>query len=193
MTDTVEDEVLDDSLRVTLSVDTKEFTKKPDEDATWRISKRIASYPCHDKIEKLPHVVGDLGVSWCPGAFSEGHRRIVNFKSQQIFGLDFDTGITWEEVQSRANKYRLPIVFAYETFSSINRSKFRVVLCNDIEITDARLAKVIQIALMEIFNECDPSCKDCSRLFFGGKGLIYSNENVNTATFNISDLMFRLN
>jgi len=188
----VEDEVLDDALRVTLSVDTKKFTKKPDEDATWRISKRIASHACYDKIEKLPRVVGELGVSWCPGTFNEGKRRIANFKSQQIFGLDFDNGITWEEVQSRAAKYRLPIAFAYETFSSINRSKFRVVLCNDIEITDARTARVIQIALMEIFPECDPSCKDCSRLFFGGKGLIYSNENMNTATFNISDLMLAL-
>ena len=188
----VEYKVLDDALRVTLSVDTKKFIKKPDEKETSKISYRIASYPCYDKLEKLPRVVGDLGVSWCPGTFSEGKRRIVNFKSQQIFGLDFDNGITWEEVQSRASKYRLPIAFAYETFSSVNRSKFRVVLCNDIEITDSKIARVMQIALMEIFPECDPSCKDCSRLFFGGKGLIYSNENINTATFNISDLMLSL-
>src|SRR5680860_131240 len=188
----VEDEVLEDALKINLSLDIKSFTKKPDKEATVKISNRIASKLTNLELEKLPRVVGDLGVSWCPGTFSEGKRRIANFNSQQIFGLDFDDGITWEEVKSRADKYRLPIVFAYETFSSINRSKFRVVLCNDIEITDARSARVIQIALMEIFPECDPACKDCSRLFFGGKGLIFVNENINVATFNISNLMLSL-
>jgi hypothetical protein len=185
-------EVLDDALRVSLSVDIKKFTIKPDKPTTKEISNRIAYYSDKDKLEKLPIIVGERGFTWCPATFTEGKRRIANFNSQQVFGLDFDNGITWEEVQSRASKYRIPIAFAYETFSSINRSKFRVVVCSDIEIADSRTARVIQLALMEIFPECDPSCKDCSRLFFGGKGLIYTNENINTATFNISDLMFGL-
>ena len=185
-------EALDNALRVNLSLDIKSFTKKPDQEATKKISNRIASYSGSYELERLPQIVGELGFSWCPATFSDGKRRIANFNSQQIFGLDFDNGITWDEVQSRASKYRLPIAFAYETFSSINRSKFRVVVCNDIEINDARTARVIQIALMEIFPECDPACKDCSRLFFGGKGLIFVNENINAATFNISDLMLSL-
>lgn len=186
------DEISDNTLRIHVSVDIKKYSIKPDIKTIIGISNRIAAYPGYDKLERLPIIVGEHGFSWCPSTFTEGKRKIANFRSQQLFGLDFDNGITWEEVQERAAKYRLPISFAYETLSSVNRSKFRVAVCSNIEITDVRVAKVIQIALMEIFPECDPACKDCSRLFLGGKGLIFVNENMNAATFNISDLMFSL-
>lgn len=185
-------EDFDDALKINVSVDEKRFTKKPDKPTMIKISNRIASYPRYAELERLPEIIGERGFSWCPATFTDGKRKISNFKSQQLFALDFDKGITWEEVQERASKYRLPISFAYETLSSMNKSKFRVALCCDVEITSDRAARVIQIALMEIFPECDPNCKDCSRLFLGGKGLIYVNENINTALFNISDLMLAL-
>lgn len=38
---------------------------------------------------------------------------------------------------------------------------------------DVKLAKIAQHALMEIFPESDKSCKDMSRMYYGGKGLLY--------------------
>ncbi|UNC92730.1 hypothetical protein [Candidatus Contubernalis alkaliaceticus] len=179
-------------LMINVSLDNQRFYSKPAKKSIAIISSRIPKLINNNKLKNLAVLTGEKGLSWCPSTFTDGKRKIANFRSQQVFALDFDNGITWEDVKTRADRYRLPISFAYETFSSVNKNKFRVALCNDVVITDSRIAKIIQLALMEIFPECDISCKDCCRMFFGGKGLIYTNENIDKAVFNISDLMLSL-
>lgn len=122
--------------------------------------------------------VGNRGYTWCPATFGNGKRGINNFVQMQFFVLDFDYGVTWEEISGRAKYYNLPVLFAYETFSSVNMSKFRVIFLNDIAITDKKTANVIISALMAIFPECDSSCRDVSHIFFGGKNLFYYDENI---------------
>lgn len=90
-----------------------------------------------------------------------------------MFALDFDNGITVDEVLNRCKCYSVLPAFMYSTFSSINNDKFRVVFQTKFEISDIRVRNLIQIALMTLFKEADQSCKDSSRMFFGGKEIIY--------------------
>lgn len=72
------------------------------------------------------------------------------------------------------------MVAAYETFSSTNRDKFRVLFLNDVAITDRPVAEAMQFALSQIFPEADKSCiNDVSKMYFGGKAdqyLFYDEE-----------------
>jgi len=64
------------------------------------------------------------------------------------------------------------------------------VFLNDISIPDKAVAEVVIRALMTIFPECDKACKDVSRLFFGGKKLIYFDDSI--SEINIEGLMMGL-
>lgn len=86
-------------------------------------------------------------------------------------------------------EYALPILFAYDTFSSTDHDKFRAVFLNDVSIPNRRLAEAMQLALGTIFPEADPSCyRDVSKMYFGGKELIYYDEAL--PTINVES-MFR--
>ena len=93
--------------------------------------------------------------------------------------MDFDNKdsnkkLAFDEVKERASQYELPILFAYDTMSSTNHDKFRVVFLNDASITDRRVAEAMQLAIGGMFPEADPSFyKDVSRLYFGGKEVLY--------------------
>ena len=103
-----------------------------------------------------------------------------------MFALDFDNKdpnrrVSLEEVKARAKKYDLPILFAYDTFSSTDHDKFRVVFLNDVSISHRRIVEAMQLALGTIFPEADKSCyTDSARMFFGGKGLIYYDDTIPT-------------
>lgn len=162
--------------------DIEKFKSKPDKEAAKRISNRIAKYPVELTIEEIgKKLVQPNGCTFTPGVFTEGKRRIANWKSQQIFGLDFDEGLTIEEVLERCEKYNLLPAIIYTTFSSVNDNKFRVLFVLENEVTDFRIQKLIQLALMRIFSESDKACKDCSRVFYGGQELKHLD---NTAVFN---------
>ena len=82
------------------------------------------------------------GHSFCPAVFeSNGKyapRRKGSFLQQQIFALDFDDGITHNEVLQRALKYKIPPTFMYKTLScdDIELNKFRAVWIADFVIND---------------------------------------------------------
>jgi len=81
--------------------------------------------------------------------------------------------VTFDEIKNRAEHYRLPILFAYKTFSyTEEHEKFRVIFALSDVITDVFTAETITAMFMKIFSECDEACKDSSRMFFGGKGLL---------------------
>ncbi len=101
-----------------------------------------------------------------------------DFISQEIFALDFDDGFTIDEALSRCRQKNLKPAFGYTTFShKPDHQKFRLIFHSSEVITDRQKRDQIQIALMSIFPECDNVCKDPTRLFFGGKGLICIDEN----------------
>lgn len=158
-----------------LCLDTVGYALKPDKGEIKSISLRIAGNIAEtDNMEALAkQLVLPNGRTWVPSVFSNGKRSNGTWVSQQLYGLDFDDGITVEQVLERCKEYGIMPAFIYSTFSSIDNNKFRVVFVNDQEITDYRLRLVLQIGLMTMFKESDKSCKDAARLYFGGKELIY--------------------
>ncbi|MBR7084573.1 MAG: DEAD/DEAH box helicase family protein [Oscillospiraceae bacterium] len=125
----------------------------------------------------LAHRVGEQGCTFSPTVFT-GTRKNENFAEQQLFAIDVDDKVTFSEVKERADRYRLPVLFAYRSFSwSEEHEKFRVVFAVDRVITDSFTAQVIQKMLMSIFPESDAHCSDLARMYYGSnKGLLYFSE-----------------
>lgn len=160
-----------------ITLDIKGYNKKPHADEIKKISRRISKNVCEvNDLRTFAEHVSERGHTWCPAVFN-GPRKTANFKSTQLIALDFDGGISFDTVTERCKKYMLPILFAYETFSSIDTDKFRVVFMLDKVITDINIFNIVIDIFMSIFPECDSACKDAARMFFGGKRLIYFNEN----------------
>jgi hypothetical protein len=104
--------------------------------------------------------------------------------SQQVFALDFDSGITIEEVTRRAEKNSLEINILYTTLSDTKEHrKFRVLFCLENPIREKNRAKWIQKGLMAIFPEADAACKDLCRMYYPGKSVEIINENLNENVF----------
>jgi len=170
-----------------LSLDTVNYSCKPQKGEIGIISKRIPENIVNMEIEEIANnLVQPYGKSWCPTTFKDGRRLNENFMTQQLFGLDFDDGISFEEMIERCNKYNTLPAFVYTTFSSINNNKFRVVFVLEHDVEDVRVRNLVQLSLMNLFPEADKACKDGARIFFGGKELIYNDY---YKTINIPDLI----
>jgi hypothetical protein len=111
-----------------------------------------------DNIKKIVGDIAAKGYSFSPATFNDGLRCKNNFQQIQLFPLDFDGDISFEDVKKRAYHYDLPILFAYDTFSSEDHDKFRVMFLNDVPIADRVIAEAMLLALGTIFREADASC-----------------------------------
>ena len=177
--------------KIRVSLDGEGFRDKPKDEAISKISNRIGEStvglrPISNDMKKFARFVGCSGCTFCPATFKDGKRSKENFEQQQIFALDFDNKdqdrrISLEELKTRVRKYNLPILFAYDTFSSTEHDKFRVVFLNDASICHRKIAEATQLALGMIFPEADSSCyRDVSRMYYGGKELLSYNESIPT-------------
>ena len=160
-----------------VSFDNQTFLSKPSADNARLISNRIGRSVKKFGSANIRAFALDVsldGHTFCPATFKDGKRNKENFEQQQLFALDFDGGISFEEVKKRADHYDLPILFAYETLSSKDRDKYRVVLMNDVPITDRKVAETMSMGLGTIFPEADSSCyKDVSKMYYGGKSVLH--------------------
>lgn len=161
---------------VNLSLDKVSYQGKPRRGTpeAAKINNRIARSPVSSiKLSTVADLVGNKGHAFSGVVFSDGRRRRDNFVSMQLFGLDFDDGICYQEIEQMADYYNLPICFSYHTFSSSpEKEKFRIVFLLDTEIFNFDVAKITIDMLTQIFPACDKSCSDVVRFFYGGKGLI---------------------
>lgn len=167
---------------IKISYDQQSFKVKPSGNEVGRINNRMARSAKilgRDELKRVVTQIGSEGCTFSPVTFKNGKRNKENFEQQQLFVLDFDNKdprnkITFDEVKERADHYELPILSAYDTLSSTQHDKFRVVFLNDVPIPDRRVAEAMQLAIGRMFPEADPSCyKDVSKLYFGGKGMLY--------------------
>lgn len=174
---------------IKVSYDYRSLSEKPNEHMAASISKNIGCSPKRLSGKEIRAFALDVsldGHTFCPATFKDGKRSKDNFEQQQLFALDFDNkdvnnSVTFDEVKKRAEHYELPILFAYETLSSKNKDKFRVVFLNDLSITDRKVAEAMQLALGTIFPEADSSCyKDVSKMYYGGKDTLYCNDAIST-------------
>jgi hypothetical protein len=123
----------------------------------------------------VQHLDQPYGYTLAPATFTANKRKNTNWTSQSAFLLDFDgtIPITIEAVIQRLQEFSITPNFYYNTFSHIDMAhpKFRVgLLCNK-KITNFQSAKDIRLALLDLFPEADKSCKDSSRMFYGGKNV----------------------
>ena len=176
------------NMKISICLDKSAYSSKPAKGEIAKISQRIAFNEVEDTIEIISHRIGNCGYSFTPATFYGGSRKSNNFKDQQLFALDFDDGVSWRQVLARAEKYGIPVAFIYETFSSTHENKFRVVFLHYCAVNETSLADYIQQALMLVFSECDSACKDRAHIYFGGKGLLYVNNDYNNLFFNFNDL-----
>jgi hypothetical protein len=159
---------------IKVSLDHKQYRSKPGEWEAKEISIRIGDSPICFSQEKLIHFAQSIlrGQTFCPATFLNKIRNKDNFEQMQLFALDFDNKIALADVINRTEEYELPILFAYETFTSVDYNKFRIVFLNDIPITDIRIAQMMQNALMTIFPEADNGCKSVVHMYYGGKNQV---------------------
>lgn len=168
----------------------KPHKKKPDRD---NIVKD--KYYAMDKFDyyELKYIVDEVsnnGVSLMSNVLQGGLKK-ENFVVAQLFMLDFDgastdskthitkgTDISFSEIKERAESYGLDICFAYKTFSCPDTEefyKFRIGFLMQDPIFLAPIATLIYNELKTLFPECDSACAEISRIFLGGKKLIYYN------------------
>lgn len=165
-----------------ISFNNKCYKSKPSGAEIGKISNGL--YTKSIDFKELAHEIGERGCTFSPAVY-DGKRRKENYIGQQLVGLDFDNGVTFAEIKERVEHYRLSILFAYKTFSYTNEhEKFRVVFALSDTICDIFTAETITAMFMKIFSECDEACKDSSRMFFGGKGLLFLAEESAEISYN---------
>ena len=172
-----------------VSYDRQPFLSKPTSEEAAGISRRIGNNVLQigqTNTEDFVKSIAEKGHSFCPATFRHGTRKKDYYEQQQLFALDFDNKgagekVSFEDVLKRAEKYDLPVLFAYDTFSSKEHDRFRVVFLNDISIPKREVAEAMQLALGEIFPESDSSCyKDVSKIYYGGKKCLYYDSSIPT-------------
>lgn len=177
--------------KIKLSLDREDYWAKPSGEDVPKINNRIAGYvyaisPTEKELRDLAEKIGIDGHTFCPATFKNGKRSKENFEQQQFIALDFDNkdpkaSISLDEAKARANHYGLPFLFAYDTLTSENHNKFRIVFLNNAPMGHRIVAEAVQLALGKIFPEADPLCyKDTSKMYFGGKELTYFDEKSST-------------
>lgn len=159
-----------------LMLDTIEYNSKPQGREVGIISNRIITQPVDISVEELA-INLIKGKTFIPASFKEREGRIKRNKdywySQQVIGLDFDEGMTLQEA---IQEFSDTASFIYTTFSHTEeKHKFRVVFALDRPIYRAEEFQKIITELMTKYPQADEQCKDCTRLFFGGKKLYVIN------------------
>ncbi|MDE5771775.1 MAG: DEAD/DEAH box helicase family protein [Ruminococcus sp.] len=168
----------------------KQYKSKPSESEAAKISRNLSA--CRLTYDFLAHRIGECGCTFAPAVFN-GARKTENFSEQQLFAIDIDEKVTFEEIKKRADRYRLPVLFAYRSFSwTAEHEKFRMVFAMNRTVTDAFTAQVIIKMLMCIFEECDSHCSDLARMYYGSnKGLLVPSET--GSEFSFDDIIVALN
>lgn len=167
-----------------ITIDPRPVNSKPDDDYKETITSNLTLQTGITINEFSQLVSPPFSYTWSGGLFN-GTRSNHNWQQQFVFGMDFDGGITLDQVLDRCTQFGLAPQVWYSTFSdSEAKQKFRIVFFLDQPITDRKLYEFLIESLMRLFPEADPSCKDASRYFFGGKNSVVINtEPISTSKF----------
>ena len=112
------------------------------------------------------------GYCFSPATFN-GKRSNDNFVSQQAFVLDFDKGISIQDVKNQLGEYSIVPNIIYTTFSHTESiPKFRVIIILTEPIYSKAIRDSIQLTLMKICPDCDIACKDAARLYYPSLNVI---------------------
>lgn len=170
--------------KFTITIDPRQVSSKPDDDYKMTITSNLTVQTGITINEFSELVSPPYSLTWSPGLFN-GTRSNDNWIQQIVFALDFDSGITIDQVLDRCKQFCMAPHVWYFTFSdSPEKQKFRVVFFLSEPITDTKLHSFILESLLRLFPEADQSCKDASRYFYGGKNSVVINtEPIPTSQF----------
>ncbi|NTE00489.1 hypothetical protein G6M26_23360 [Agrobacterium tumefaciens] len=149
---------------VLYSKNDRQFSSKPDGWLSGILSLKPVKTDIADLIQHLT-----AGKSICGAVFKNNVRDSEYFISQQIFGVDFDGGLSVDEVNNIVGEFGLMYNFGHYTFNHTNyKPRFRIYFVLDGEVRDARLAKDIGKAFFELFDQkSDQSAIDAARAWLG--------------------------
>lgn len=151
-----------------------------------KISNRIMGCPADVSVEELAEAI-KKGRSFIAGYLKPNEKRSVkNWVSQQIICLDIDNDEWYEENGKRKKKKKIHMTleqaieefkdsaaFIYTTLSHTKSwPKFRVVFVLNQEVKDYNKYQKVIGYFLKKYPFVDQSCKDGSRIFFGGKDVI---------------------
>ena len=151
------------------------FKRKPQKSEIGIINNQLRDSVVDLSIEQFTELVGNNGRAFTRARL-EKERSKKGFKRQKLLVLDIDEGLSYNDFKERCDKYHLPYLFTYKTFSCDEELKrFRAVFMLDEWIENVEIATAVNTILWKIFPESDKSCIEVSKIFFGGKGIIEKN------------------
>ncbi len=143
---------------------------------TSRICKDIAKHPYSLTLKELADFIND-GYTFCPCTFNGKHKKQDDIAQMQLFVLDFDgekgndnrCRLSYDEALQRAKNYHIPVVISYETLSSVNWGRYRLIFLYNEPVTDFRVMYLINRLLLCVYPEADQSTSDISKMFYPGR------------------------
>lgn len=173
-------------------IDTIPTLNKPDRENGGHIygaiRKRAADNWKEMGLSEFADLVGNQGYAFVPGKLENGYRSDCCVE-QQVFALDFDSGITLQTVKERCEAYSLSETIIYHTLSHRDHGneRFRVLFITEQPVQDSFVIKAIICMLLWIFPEADKACKDLARIFLGGRELVFYNEDARVSLVYLLD------
>ncbi|HAN38665.1 MAG TPA: hypothetical protein DCQ29_07150 [Chitinophagaceae bacterium] len=157
--------------------------EKPKSNEVGKIACSIDSKAFVDVNEFFNMVVQPYSYTWFGGKYeiSKGAPSKDNWLCTSVIALDFDKLSKDFSIEKAVNRFRdVGIIpqFWYETFSSNEDVKsYRIVYILDEPIDNRMCLEGCLEELYTYFENCDTSCRNINRFFFGGKSgkLIHTN------------------
>jgi hypothetical protein len=160
-------------MKIKCMLDKFEYETKPQGVEIGKITNRLYTSQVEIEIEELANSLVK-GCTFKPSLLNG--KKESDWMEQNLYALDFDENTTIETELNRCKELNILPCFVYTSFSHTQEHhKFRLVFCTNEVINYYDTAKELQLTLMNIFDNCDEKCKNLSRLYFGGKELIYTN------------------
>lgn len=153
-----------------IQVSPKNLFQKPAKDEVGQLVKALTTVLKLKSVSEFADIVKPPKSWLWTGAELKGGLGNRNWKSQQVFALDFDNGVLPEDMIERSVQNDMTPNFWYTTFSDTpDLRKFRLVFIFDEPIYSKLDAENILKLLHQLFPEADKMAKDLSRKFYGGK------------------------
>lgn len=153
---------------VKLHLDNQKHQVKPVDSFTLKtMHDRICKTVSELSPQELAKSLAD-GQTMVLGVMKDSTRKKANMIYQEVIALDFDGGITLDEVKEN-DFIKSNASFIYTTFSHTEEvNKFRVVFILEKRLTNNEQVTAVYNKMFELFPTADITCKDSSRFFFGG-------------------------
>jgi hypothetical protein len=162
-------------MKFKVCLDTKSFSTKPATNDIKGISYRLPKNEIELTLDELAEAAIQ-GYSFTTATFGGKTKNKSNWIGPQyLFGKDFDRNTEPEYIYNKAQELGLGFGFAYTTFSDTpeyRKLRFVFYVDNPIIITSTQ-AEGILTALDTFFGDSDISCKNCDRVWYGGKERIF--------------------